>query len=119
MDDENRALALAESLAQTPFSFQPEPNLPFGVAVDLNVFQYPGQQPAVMLTRIKVPEQIRGKGYGSQALKRLTDAADGLKVPIWLTINPYGPLDYEQLKAWYMRYGWTEHEEGVFVRWPK
>jgi hypothetical protein len=37
----------------------------------------------------------------------LTDA-DAEGVTLWLDINPYGPMCYNDLEAWYFRLGFTE-----------
>ena len=57
------------------------------------------------INRINVPPLHRGKGYGSKLLKEVCQKADEFGIELRLSINPYGELTYEQLLAWYERYG--------------
>lgn len=70
-----------------------------------------------IITRINVPEKFRGKGYGRQLLKQATDWADENGITLWLEINPYGQMTYDELEAWYKRNGFKGH--GIYKRRPK
>lgn len=75
-----------------------------------------------IITRINVPPEHRGKGIGSQLLKAITDEADVKGVRLYLEINPYGGLTYDQLEAWYMRHGfkhWPDGASPMYRRTPR
>ena len=69
-----------------------------------------------MITRINVPHEFRGCGLGSRLLREICDAADAEGQTLWLEIAPSGPLDYDALRAWYMRYGFRGC--GLYRRLP-
>lgn len=79
------------------------------------------------LNRINVPAASRGMGHGSRLLRRVTDDADAEGVALVLWINPYGPLDYETLAAWYKRNGFEHCDPGItplgdafeMIRYPR
>lgn len=58
-----------------------------------------------MITRINVPIAFRGKGIGSALLEEVLDDSRQFKVPLYLGISPSDGLDFNQLKAWYIRHG--------------
>lgn len=57
------------------------------------------------ITRINVPAKHRGKGLGSELLKRICEDADADGMSLSLEIMSSGPLDYDALSAWYKRNG--------------
>ena len=62
----------------------------------------------IRLSYITVPEQYRGKGLASHALKYLTDIADKYGVNLTLGVSPQGKgLTTKQLTKWYNRHGFT------------
>lgn len=73
---------------------------------------------AYCINRVFVPSDFRGQGFGSKVLALCLEDADRLNVTLWLTINPYGDLDYKSLDAWYKRNGFVFNGE-VYVRKPK
>lgn len=72
----------------------------------------------MILTRINVPAEARGKGIGSKLLNEVTSAADVEGIVLYLEINPYGPLNYDALEAWYFRNGFKKWN-GIYRRLPK
>lgn len=70
------------------------------------------------VNRVNVPPKHRGQGIGSRLLDELLADADAHGVTLWLDINPYGQMTYEQLEAWYMRRGFVPHE-GRYRRLPR
>lgn len=73
------------------------------------------------VNRVHVMRPYRGRGHGREVMRRLLAAADGEGVALWLTINPYGELTFDDLDAWYRRCGFTTPEEyggGLYVREP-
>ena len=72
----------------------------------------------LMMTRINVPRQHRGQGHGSALLKRVCEEADKDQVTLFLEVLPSGPLDYDQLVAWYERHGFKYHR-GIYRRRPQ
>lgn len=71
----------------------------------------------LIITRINVPAKYRGQGHGSNMLRELCAKADAEGITLWLEINPYGDMTYEQLEAWYRRYGFKG--TGIYKRKPK
>ena len=73
-----------------------------------------------VITRINIPAAHRGKGIGSELLRNTCKDADRLGCILKLGLNPYGPLDREQLEAWYKRYGFEwDDEHAYMVREPR
>jgi len=71
----------------------------------------------LIITRINVPEEHRAQGFGRQLLLEACNAADRGEVVLFLEIAPSGPLDYDQLESWYMRYGFKRWK-GIYRRKP-
>lgn len=74
--------------------------------------------PGWTITRINVPEGYRGHGYGSQLLRIVLQDADEKGLPLYLEPQGSGPLGYDELVAWYERYGFTKWRYG-YLRRPK
>lgn len=74
----------------------------------------------LIITRINVPHEFRGKGEGSKLLNQITKDADKDQIVLLLEISPSGGLDYKQLEAWYLRHGfrWCA-EETLYMREPQ
>lgn len=60
--------------------------------------------------RINVSKYKSGLGLGSKLLNSLLIECNNDNIAILLEINPYGSLTYEQLKEWYIRYGFKEYQ---------
>lgn len=73
-------------------------------------------EPELTLEAIYVPEISRGKGMASEALKKVTDAADEVGIDLALEPTPIKPLTskkslkQKQLVDWYKRHGWKGNE---------
>lgn len=82
-----------------------------------------GDIPGYVVNRINVPVSHRGRGHGRELLREICRDADSEGATLYLCINPTGPLDHDQLDAWYRRYGFeddpSEGGEGWLVRKPK
>lgn len=76
-----------------------------------------GLRSGMVITRINVPKESRGKGYGRKLLQQIIDDADAEGVYLYLEILASGGLIHDQLEAWYLRHGfkWTG---GVYRRIP-
>jgi GNAT superfamily N-acetyltransferase len=61
--------------------------------------------------RLYVNQKYRRKNYGTKLLNTMLDYIDSIKGRLYLDINPYGDMNYEQLKLFYMRYGFKETDE--------
>jgi ribosomal protein S18 acetylase RimI-like enzyme len=85
--------------------------------LDLTPYQHNGQ-PGYLLTRINVPVQHRGLGYGTMLLLECLQSADAEGAVIVLEISPSDGLNFEELGAWYTRYGFIRQEDqNVWVRY--
>lgn len=72
-------------------------------------------RPVHMIHRINVPESARGKGHGTTLLKEIIEDADQEGVMLILGPSPSGGLDFDQLVAWYERYGFTWTRSGAMM----
>lgn len=77
-----------------------------------------GLRNGMVITRINVPRESRGKGHGTKLLKQIIDDADAEGVNLYLEILSSGGLSRGQLEAWYLRHGF-ERVGGVYCRKPK
>lgn len=81
----------------------------------------------VEIGMIKVSPEHRGQGIGSKWMKILCQEADERGITLSLECVPSGydkPLDKDQLKDFYMKYGFGPYKKGkqysyVLVRKPK
>lgn len=73
----------------------------------------------MIVNRVNVPGQHRGFGIARELIRQVLADADTEGVVLWLAINPYGNMTYEQLEAWYMRLGFEKFQEGWYRRPPK
>ncbi len=79
----------------------------------------PGElTPNWTITRINIPKQYRGCGYGTALLKQILDDADQEGATLQLEPSPSGPLAYDDLVLWYKRYGFRTNSYGYMVRTP-
>lgn len=75
----------------------------------------------MIITRINVPFDVRGKGYGTALLKKCLEDADIEGVRLYLEIMQGDELGltYEQLQSWYERHGFKQlGAGGMFLRKP-
>jgi len=59
----------------------------------------------MIITRINVPKEFRGKGFGRDLLNQILTDADKDGVTLYLEILASGEMSYMDLEAWYMRHG--------------
>lgn len=71
----------------------------------------------MLITRINVPAQHRGQGVGRELLKLILAAADAEGLNLYLEISSSDGLTYDELEAWYVRYGFRDIG-GVWKRKP-
>ena len=72
----------------------------------------------MIITRINVPKEHRGKGIARALLQEILTEADKNKVKLYLEIQSSDGLTAEQLAAWYRRHGFKGNMIGVLVRKP-
>ena len=65
--------------------------------------------------RLFVREDYRNQGYAKCLLSKMIDILKKEKINLWLDINPYGDLNYEQLEELYMRYGFKKYDYGYIL----
>lgn len=81
--------------------------------------QYP-QSKKANITRVLVSKPARNQGVATRLMKMVCDHADKNGIILDLGINPYGDLNFEQLLAFYKKFGFVEYEKtGVCYRLPK
>ena len=88
---------------------------PTALAV-LDTTNYYGQ--GAIITRINVPAAFRGRGIGSALLRRAIAHADEHQTTLFLEISPSDGLGFDELEAWYRRYGFCGHSISVLRRKP-
>jgi len=71
------------------------------------------------ITRINVPRGHRGRGIGRALLREILAQADYEGVRLQLEVAPSDGLNYEQLVAWYDRYGFRFNGYGYMTRKPQ
>lgn len=59
-------------------------------------------------SRLKVKKE--GQGLGTRLMTELVTLCDQHKVDIFCQLNPYGRLNYEQLQAFYRKFGLVDIE---------
>lgn len=60
-----------------------------------------------MISRINVPKEFRGLGYGSNLLRQICAEADQDQAVLALGISPSDGLTFRQLETWYRRHGFV------------
>jgi len=65
------------------------------------------------ISRINVPQGYRGRGHGSELLRRITRDADEERAPLYLEPSESGGLTHSQLVDWYKRNSFVEFEQGL------
>jgi len=71
-----------------------------------------------LITRINVPIKVRGNGFGTAILKRITDDADRLGVTLYVQPMSSGSWNNRTLRAWYVRHGFR-FGRNYYTRAPK
>lgn len=66
--------------------------------------------PGWTITRINVPWEYRGQGYGTKILNMILEEADQEGVDLYLVASSSGSMDDDELEAWYRRHGF--HHDG-------
>lgn len=72
---------------------------------------------AYIVEWIYVLPEYRGRGIGSKMLRQVVEDADRERAVLYLDVSGSGPLDNDDLRAWYGRYGFEERD-GAMVRRP-
>lgn len=72
-----------------------------------------------VINRVNVPKEYRRQGIGNQLMKEVMEDADTEQLYLYLSINPYGDMTYNDLELWYLRLGFMEVDTGWFCRNPK
>lgn len=65
--------------------------------------------------RLFVKADYRNQGYAKFLLSQMVDILEKEKINLWLDINPYGDLNYNQLEELYMRYGFKKYDYGYIL----
>ena len=69
--------------------------------------------------RLFVRADYRNQGYAKFLLSKMINIKKKKKINLWLDINPYGDLNYNQLEKLYIRYGFKKYDYGyIFVNDP-
>jgi len=66
--------------------------------------------------RLVVHKSLRGKGIGTALMKKVVNFCKSNNISLINGMNPYGDLDFEQLKRFYLKHGFIEtHQEDTLV----
>ena len=61
------------------------------------------------VNRIRVPDKLIGKGFGSALMKKAVEVSDKENIQMFIHVSPYGTgLNKEELLKFYKRYGFVE-----------
>lgn len=71
-----------------------------------------------MIQRIHVPVGFRGRGHATVLLNKILADADHEGVILYLCIIPKGGLNELELRRWYERHGFVQHNALVHKRVP-
>ncbi len=87
---------------------------------DLSTDFYSGTPSQLYLSRINVPGDHIGQGFGRTLMHQVLDAADDEAITLALELNPTYGLSFDQLEAWYRRLGFEYDDNmiSVMVRNP-
>lgn len=85
---------------------------------------FPMSPNEVLVTRIEVDPALRGRGYGTELLRRITRDADAEKVTLVLEVEPDGSpngLGFYELRVWYAKLGFVTHPDSneAMIRYPR
>ncbi len=73
----------------------------------------------LIISRVNTPFDHRCKGHARELMRECLADADAEGVTLYLHINSYGHMTYEQLSAWYIRCGFEVRSRlGLYVREP-
>lgn len=70
---------------------------------------------AYVITRINIPQTLRGNGYATHLLEQITTDADKEQVTLMLAPSPSDGLDFDSLVAWYERYDFAWTRSGAMM----
>ena len=67
-------------------------------------------------TRLFVSQEMRSKGVGTALVKKVVEFCKTNNISLINSMNPYGDLDFKQLKEFYIKNGFVETpEEGTLM----
>lgn len=58
--------------------------------------------------RLKARDHLQGQGFGTACLKATIDYCDKMGYNILCQVNPYGILDFDNLKRFYAKHGFVD-----------
>lgn len=72
------------------------------------------------ITRLNVPLEFRGQGFGRQLINLILSDADKFGATLYLQVSSSGELDNTDISKWYSRNGFVESSLETFqIRRPK
>lgn len=74
--------------------------------------------PRALITRINVPEPLRGRGLGTKILSEILADADAEGVVLELHPFSSGHFTDDELRAWYSRHGFVTQPDRTMHRQP-
>lgn len=89
---------------------------PIGLA-NIQVTQYMDAA-SWIVTRVYVPPEHRRKGIATAMMKEICEQADQQDVKLMLELAPYGEMTKDELREFYMKFGFRSFG-GFMKRWPK
>ena len=91
---------------------------PGGLAVlDTSAYEYPNWR---IINRLNVPEAHRRKGIATELMQRECDDANLNGTTLILQVAPSGGMDFDQLVAFYRKFGFRTHQQsGMMIRRPR
>lgn len=97
------------------------------IVLDLVPYVVDAAENTYLITRINVPNRkdangkpYRGNGHASELLRLCLKDADAEGATLLLEVSPSDGLSFDELVAWYVRYGFKQHREhNLWIRLPR
>lgn len=76
------------------------------------------QKPIYWFSRLSIHHHVRGQGWGTEFMKKITQTADQYETHIINGVNPYGDMTLEDTIRFYKKFGFfnydIDHKEMLF-----
>jgi len=80
------------------------------------ISKFPGENHIWYFNRLIVPKAFRNKKIATKLMNKLTTILDKNKIILYCDINPYGDLNFDQLKDFYKKFGFEDHDSCDLIR---
>ncbi|MBR9705219.1 GNAT family N-acetyltransferase [Candidatus Pacearchaeota archaeon] len=78
-----------------------------------------GNDECFFFNRLKVQPGNRGRGFGKILIDKVVNFFQEHRLSIWNELNPYGHLDKDELRDFYLRYGFKRFDDNIVYFVPE